>query len=198
MVTELRFPSPGWRSDIRALSVSILGVGLAAFGVVIVAVHPWNFTGIISMLGGILGILVGGGLLLLIWFTFIYGMVLSWTRWRQFRRPTAVIDTDGIRYLAARRPTRIPWSDIEEVLLERDLLPGSIVTKASVRMTPEARVLREGPVNVSQTRYLNIGLMSDVGVPEDFAVSFLENTAGPRLRVTETDRRTPSATHGYS
>lgn len=39
--------------------------------------------------------------------------------------------------------------------------------------------------------------MSDRDIPEEAAQQFLADTAGPRLRINESDRRTPSATHGY-
>lgn len=196
-VTELRFPSPSWRFHIRGLSVSILGIGFLALGLAALSFVSWKPSSFFFIAGGIFSTLLGIATIVLVWFTFIYGTAIIWIRWRQLRRPAAIIDADGIRYLAARRPTRIPWSDIEEVRLDRDLRPGTVVTKASVRVLPEAAVLRDGPVKVPGTRYLNIGLMSDLGIPEDCAVGFLEDTAGPRLKVTETDRRTPSAAHGY-
>jgi len=198
-MTELRFPFHGWKVYRQGFGLSLLGIGFVALGLAVLNFIAWKWSAysVAAIAGGIFSLLVGIALLLLIWFAFIYGTINVWLRWRQLRAPTVVIDADGVRFLAARRPALVPWQDVEEIHLNRSFLPRSITTKVSVRLTPDAEVVRHGPVNVPKARYLNIGLMSDLDVPESTAEQFLTDTAGSRLRVTETDRRTPSATPGY-
>lgn len=195
-VNELYFPVPGRKSFAQGLSLSVIGIGFLAWGVAGMAVTPWSWAGIIPLLGGVLAVGVGLGVILLVWFTFIYGTITIWRRWRQFRPPAVTIDATGVRYLATHRPALIPWPDIEQVHLTRTIFPKRNVTKASLRLAPGAALLREGPVNVPATRYLNIGMMADLDVPEDTAVRFLEDTAGTRLQVTETLHRTAAANSG--
>lgn len=197
MVTELCFPAPGWKVYNRGFSLSLLGAGFIALGLADLSFISWRWSSFLFIAGGVFSFLLGIAILLLIWFTFTYGTINIWRRWRQLRQPTAVINATGIRFLAVRRPALVPWQDVEEVRLDRDLLPGSIVTKVSMRLMPSAELVRNGPVNVPGNRYLNIGLMSDLDIPEDVAQQFLADTAGPRLRINESDHRTPSATHGY-
>ena len=53
MVTELRFPSPGWKFYVQGGLLGLFGIVLMVLGVIIVAVDPWNFLGAVSMAGGI-------------------------------------------------------------------------------------------------------------------------------------------------
>lgn len=196
-LNELRFPFPGWKFYIRGFGLSALGLGFLGLGLADLAFVSWKRASVLFIAGGVFALLLGLAIIVLIWFTFLYGTINIWLRWQQPRRPSVIVNADGARFLASRRPVHIPWRDVEEIHLNRSLLPGSVVTKVSMRLTPSATAVHDGPVNVPGTRYLNIGLMSDLDVPEDAAQQFFSDTVGPRLRITETDRRTPSSAYGY-
>lgn len=196
-MTELRFSSPGWKFYSQGLTVSALGIVLVVWGVVIIAVDPWNWVGVISMLGGGMSAAAGLALLLFVWFIYVYGIFTSWRKWRQFRPPTVAVDADGVRYQAPRRPVTVPWADIEQVMVDRIIFPRRVVTKVALRLTPGAALIRDGVIQVPASRYLNVGLMSDLDVPEDVAQEFLSDTAGPRLEIKEDDRRPEYAARGY-
>lgn len=189
LVTELRFSSPGWKFYSQGITVSVFGIGLAVWGVVIVAVDPWNWVGAISMLGGAISAAAGVALLLLVWFIFIYGMIKAWRDWKQFRPPAVVVDAEGAHYQAPHRPVLVSWPEIEGVHVNRAVFPKKNVTKVSLRLIPDAVLIREGLVHVPASRYLNVGLLSDTAVPEDAALAFLAAAAGTRFELTETDRR---------
>lgn len=188
-VTELRFPSPGLKIYVQGLGLSLFGIVLAAWGVVIILVDPWDWVGVMSMLGG--GVIAGAGILLLlfVWFLYISGTISAWRNWRQLRRPTVVVNAEGAHYQAPRRPVFIPWPDVEEVVVKRAIFPKQVVTKVYLRLTPQAALLRDGLIRVPSSRDLSIGTISDPDVSEERAVRFLEELAGPRLQLTETDRR---------
>lgn len=191
-MTELRFPSPGWKFYGQGITLSVFGVVLAAWGIVTIAVDPWNWVGVISMLGGGISVVAGAGILLLVWFLYVYGVITSWRDWRQFRPPTVIINSSGAHYRAPRRPVVVEWADIEQVRVNRTIFPKKNVTKVSLQLMPGAALIREGRVRVPASRYLNVGLLSDLTVPEEQAMTFLEETAGTQLELSETDRRPQS------
>lgn len=188
---ELRFPAPGARFYVSGISLSIIGLALIAWGVVILAFDPWNWPEAIFLLGGIFVAVLGAVFCSFVWFTLAWGTFTTWRNWRQLRAPSVIIDATGVRYLASRRPTAIPWSDIEQLGVRRSIFRNHVVTKIFLRLMPSATLLRDGIVPANANRYLNIGLASDLPVPEETAVRFLQETAGSRLKVTEVNRRTP-------
>lgn len=192
-VNELYFRAPGWRFYAQGITVSALGLVLLAWGAAGLAFDSLDWVGAIPLLGGVLMVVTGAGLILLVLFIFVYGMLAAWRDWRQLRPPAVVINAAGARFEAPRRPALIPWPDIEEVHLKRTIFPKRVVTKVSLRLTSGAASLRHGLVNVSPTRYLNVGLMSDLDVPEDIAVDYLADVAGTRLQIMETVHRTAAA-----
>jgi hypothetical protein len=56
--------------------------------------------------------------------------------------------------------------------------------------------MRDGAITVPASRYLNVGLLSELAVPENVAARFLSETAGSRLEITEVDRRDPVVNRG--
>lgn len=191
-VSELYFSATGREFYARGIAVTLIGVGFLACGLAGVVFIPWTWSNALPLAGGAFCVVLGGAFLLFAWLAVVYGTITVWRRWRQFRQPAAIINGSGVRYLAIRRPVQIPWPDIEEINWDRTILSRSVVTKVDLRLVPDAAVLHDGPVKVPATRYLNVGMMSDLDVPEDTAVRFLAETAGPRLQITETDRRTPA------
>lgn len=194
-ISELRFPSPALKFYVEGLGWSALGLALIAWGAVVVAFDPWNWTGAVFILGGTFTAALGVVFTVLIWFIFVLGTVTAWRRWRQLRPPAVVIDATGIRYLPYRGPVLVPWPDVEQLGLRRSIFRNRVVTKVFIRLSPGAALLRDGAMTVPASRSLNVGLLSDLAVPEDIAVQFLGETAGSRLRVTEIDRRTPVDGH---
>lgn len=195
-VTELRFPSSGWKFYSQGITVSIVGVLVAVLGVVIIVVDPWNWVGVISMLGG--GVAAGAGtiIVLLVCFMYVYGGVTNWRDWRQFHPPAVIVDHAGAHYQARRNSILVPWPDVERVKVNRTVFPKKNVTKVSLYLMPEAALIREGLVHVPASRYLNVGMLSELAVPEDAAVHFLAEIAGTKLELSETDRRPQTASSG--
>jgi hypothetical protein len=188
--SELRFRAPGLNFYVGGFGISVLGLVLVAVGVIDVVFDPWNWAGVIYLLGGIWTTVLGAGLTLLVWFLFIWGTITNWQRWGQFRLPAVVIDDAGVRYLVARGPVLIPWLDIEQICLDRTIIRDNrIVTKVSLRLAPDAALLRDGVHTVNSNRYLNIGTASNLSVRENVAVRFLAEHVGSRLEITEVDRR---------
>jgi hypothetical protein len=188
-ISELRFRAPGLRFYAQGLTVCAFGIAAIAWGVAIVVVNPWNWIGVISTLGGVILGVAGVVLCLLVWFIYVWGTVTTWRRWRQLRPPAVVIDASGIRYLAARRPVLVPWPDIEQVGLRRTVFRNRVVAKVFLRLASGAGLVKRDVITVPASRSLNVGLLSDADVPQDLAMRFLAEMAGPRLEITEVDRR---------
>lgn len=190
-VSKLYFRSPGWKFYGQGVTLSAGGLGLTAFCVFALVVDPWNWVGVMAMAGSIFGIVAGVGLLLLTWFIFIYGTIRAWHNWRQLRPPVVTIDATGVYYHASR-PAMVPWADIEQVCLHRTIFPKTVISKIYLRLTPDAALIRDGKVSVPGNRNFNVGLVSELDVPEEAAVRFLTETTGAPLEIEETDNR-PSA-----
>lgn len=195
-VSELRFRTPGTRFYAQGLSLSAVGFALIAWGAIVVAFDPWNWAGPIILLGGVYVGVLGVVLTLLVWFIYVWGTITTWRHFRQLRPPAVVMDASGVRYLAPRRPVFVPWPDVERVGLRRIIFRNRVVTKVFLRLTPDAGLLRDGTVAVPASRSVNVGLLSELEVPEDIAMRFLEETVGSRLEVTIDDRRKPAASYG--
>lgn len=195
-INELRFRTPGLAFYAQGIALSALGIALMVGGVVIVVIDPWNLIGDIYILSGVFLGLVGVAFTLLVWFLYVWGTISTWRLWRQFRPPAVVIDASGVRYLAARRAVLVPWPDIEKLGLERTVFRNRVVTRVLLRLAPGAALLRDGAITVPASHSLNVGTMSRLAVPEDIALRFLAATAGPRLEITEVDRRNPAANPG--
>lgn len=188
-ITELRFPAHGPRGYAQGLGLSVLGIGFIAWGAATLAVTPWRLLNAVPLTGGCFLILVGLAFVLFVWFTVACGTIATWRRWRQFGRPAVVVDSAGVHYLASKRPTVVPWPDIEQLSVKRSVYRASVMTNVFLRLQPGAALLRDGVIPVLTDRQLAIGLMAKLSVSEDAATEFLAELAGARLKMTEIDRR---------
>jgi hypothetical protein len=187
-ISELRFRTHGLRFYAQGIAWSAFGIALIVGSVAVVVFAPRNLVGGIDILSGVFFGVVGVAFTLLIWFLYVLGLITAWRQWRQLRPPAVVIDASGIRYLAARRPVLVPWTDVQQVGMRRTNYRTRVATKIFMRLTPGAALLRDGTITVPASRYLNVGRLSELAVPEDIAVRFLSETAGSRLEITEVDR----------
>lgn len=190
-ISELRFRSPGLKFYVQGLGWSALGFALIAWGAVVVAFDPWNWKGAVFILGGICTAGLGVVFTLLIWFIYASGTIMTWRQWRQLRPPAVVIDAAGIRYLAPRRPVSIPWPDVEKVGMRRIIFRGRVISQVFIRLRPAAALLGDA-IAIPADGKVRVGRLSDLTVPEDTAVRFLEESSGSRLEITIDDRRTPA------
>ncbi|MBO0804075.1 MAG: hypothetical protein J2P25_13500 [Nocardiopsaceae bacterium] len=188
-VSELRFRPPGWKAYLNGIELSAIGLAVIAWGAAVVAWNPWSWRGAILFLSGIGVGAMGAAFTLLTWFIIAFGMVTSWRRWRRLRPPVKIVDASGIHYLSPRRPVFVPWSDVEQVILRRNIFPKRVISSVFIRFAPGAALLRDGTFRVPADHSLSIGPLAAVSVPEDVAVRFLEEIAGPRLEVETEDRR---------
>lgn len=191
-VSELRFPSASRKLFTGVAMFTGLGLAIVAWGVVVILFNPLSWTGVLFWISG--AYVAGMGLMLiaLVWLFLGVGTVTTWRRWRQFFQPPVVIDESGACYRPRRGPVLIPWTDVEQLDVERTILPKSVVTKVSVRLAPDAAALRDGVVSVSDSRNLDVGMLRDLNTPEDTAMRYLEEAAGPLLKITNDDRRRPA------
>jgi hypothetical protein len=199
--TELRIKAPGWNFYGWTFLIWLLGVVLAVFywgleAVVLVYGPDYQVGGLdyrVGIVNQSWAILVGGvGTLLTLSISglAIYGAAQSWRHWRRFRLPGVVVDADGIRFEARRRPLMIPWPQVERLELKRSVFKHKSTTRylsrLRVRLSPGSDVLRADASPVSTNRWLYIGHLEEhISVSYEDAIEILKRTAGLRLELIE-------------
>lgn len=178
-MNELRFRAADWTFYRREIAGSALGA--AAVIAVLPArkafawiSDPTPGSGLPHLAYAELGIIalaIGAALIVPAAIRMLRTAGTAWRRWRQFTPPAVVLDADGVHY-QARRPAVVPWTDIEEILLDR--------STAALRLAPGAALLEDGGFSVPRNRYLDIGPMSSAEAPRPAAFRFLQETAGLR------------------
>jgi hypothetical protein len=203
---ELRFKSPGWNFyGGTVLLLWIVGVVLATFywgleALVLIEGPDYEIfglnrqVGIVNQLWAVFMGAVGTFLAVGVTGLTIYGTAQTWRYWRQLRSPGAVVDHEGIRFEARRRPIMVPWSHIERLELNRSVFKAKVRTKIKtstasrlrMRVSSDSALLRTGASPIPADRWLMVGSFeSDVDVSYESAVDFLKRVASSRLEIIE-------------
>jgi hypothetical protein len=187
---ELRFRSPGWNLYGGALVLAALVGGFTVFVWVAEALATWGGAryrvGIFYQLRGVYVGLACTVVALLFCGLLIYGTASTWRRWRRLRPPATVLDADGVRFEARRRPLAVSWPDVERLVLMRNTYQARLSSEQlSLHLAATSALVREGRPQIPASRRLFVGELRDASAPGEVAVRFLERTAGSRLEVRE-------------
>lgn len=176
-MNELRFRAADWTFYRREIAGAVVGAAAVAavlpahkaFAWVTASAPDGGMPHLAAAEVGVVALVIGAVFLLPAVARFLRTGVTAWRRHRQLTPPAVVLNADGVHY-QGRRPAVVPWSDVEEILLDRSV--------ATLRLSPDAALLEDRRFSVPRDRRLDIAPLSSAEAGRGAAFRFLHETAG--------------------